>query len=226
MTLENEGAIPIYERRADMNKKAMDSLSYGLYVLTARENERDNGCIINTAFQVTSRPNRIAFAVNQSNLTHDMLLRTGRCNLSVLSTDADFSIFERFGFKTGKDDDKFRDFSDFERSGNGLIYITKGTKAYLCCEAESMVALETHTLFVVKVKDMDVLSDAPSLTYDYYHERIKPKDFGRNPDEVSEKIFRCDKCGYEFVGEGLPEDFVCPICGMDAPHFKEVESLI
>ena len=89
-----------------------------------------------------------------------------------------------------------------------------------------MVALETHTLFVVKVKDMDVLSDAPSLTYDYYHERIKPKDFGRNPDEVSEKIFRCDKCGYEFVGEGLPEDFVCPICGMDAPHFKEVESLI
>ena len=92
-----------------MNKKAMDSLSYGLYVLTARENERDNGCIINTAFQVTSRPNRIAFAVNQSNLTHDMLLRTGRCNLSVLSTDADFSIFERFGFKTGKDEDNYRE---------------------------------------------------------------------------------------------------------------------
>ncbi len=209
-----------------MNKKAMDTLTYGLYVLTARENERDNGCIVNTAFQVTSRPNRIAFAVNQSNLTHDMLLRTGRCNLSVLSTEADFSLFERFGFQTGKDVDKFKDFSDCERAGNGLFFITKGTKAYLSCEAESMLSLETHTLFVVRVKDMDVLSDAPSLTYDYYHAHIKPEGYGADSTGEDEKIFRCDTCGYEFVGDLLPADFVCPICGAGAANFRSVKSLI
>lgn len=204
----------------------MDTLTYGLYVLTARENERDNGCIINTAFQVTERPNRIAFAVNQSNLTHDMLLRTGRCNISVLSTDCAFDIFERFGFQTGKDCDKFKDFSACRRSENGLLYITEGTKAYLSCEAESMLSLETHTLFVVRVKDMDLLSDAPSLTYDYYHEKIKPEGYGSEVSDDGERIFRCDTCGYEFVGKTLPSDFVCPICGAGAANFRSVESLI
>lgn len=209
-----------------MNKKAMDTLTYGLYVLTARENERDNGCIVNTAFQVTSRPNRIAFAVNQSNLTHDMLLRTGRCNLSVLSTEAPFDLFERFGFQTGKDADKFKDFSDCKRAENGIYYITKGTKAYLSCEAESMLSLETHTLFVVRVKDMDVLSDAESLTYDYYHAHIKSAGYGAEAASEDQKIFRCNTCGYEFVGDSLPADFVCPICGAKANNFRSVESLI
>lgn len=209
-----------------MNKKAMDTLTYGLYVLTARENERDNGCIVNTAFQVTSRPNRIAFAVNQSNLTHDMLLRTGRCNLSVLSTEAGFSLFERFGFQTGKDADKFKDFPDCERADNGIYYITKGAKAYLSCEAESMLSLETHTLFVVRVKDMDILSEGESLTYDYYHAHIKPAGYGAEASGEGEKIFRCDTCGYEFVGDTLPGDFVCPICGAGAANFRSVESLI
>lgn len=141
--------------------KAMYALSYGLFVLTARQGEQDNGCIINTGIQVTSQPNRVLIAVNKSNFTHDMILETGAFNLSVLTEKADFSLFQRFGFQSGRDVDKFQGFAHTLRTDNGLLAVTEGTGAWLSCKVASTVDLGTHTLFVADVTDGDVLSREP-----------------------------------------------------------------
>ena len=158
-----------------MDKKAMYNLSYGLFVLTARQGDKDNGCIINTAGQVTSTPNRISITVNKDNFTHDMIRETGRFNISILSEKADFSLFRHFGFQSGRTVDKFVDYSACERSANGLYYITEGTNAFISAAVEQTVDLGTHTMFIAAVEDMDVLSREPSATYAYYQSSIKPK---------------------------------------------------
>ena len=155
--------------------KAMYALSYGLFVLTARRGEQDNGCIINTGIQVTSQPNRVLIAVNKSNFTHDMILETGAFNLSVLTEKADFSLFQRFGFQSGRDVDKFQGFAHTLRTDNGLLAVTEGTSAWLSCKVASTVDLGTHTLFVADVTDGDTLSREPSATYAYYQANIKPR---------------------------------------------------
>ena len=144
--------------------KAMYALSYGLFVLTARQGEQDNGCIINTGIQVTSQPNRVLIAVNKSNFTHDMILETGAFNLSVLTEKADFSLFQRFGFQSGRDVDKFQGFAHTLRTDNGLLAVTEGTSAWLSCKVASTVDLGTHTLFVADVTDGDTLSRESSAT--------------------------------------------------------------
>ena len=153
----------------------MYSLSYGLFVLTSRVGDKDNGCIINTAGQVTSEPNRISIAVNKANLTHDMVKESGKFNISILSEKASFDIFKHFGFQTGKNVDKFEGYTACKRSENGLYYITEGTNAYISATVEQTVDLGTHTLFIAAVDDMDVLAAEPSATYAYYQSSIKPK---------------------------------------------------
>lgn len=203
-----------------MNKKAMYSLSYGLFVLTARVGDKDNGCIINTAGQVTSEPNRISIAVNKANLTHDMVMESGKFNISILSEKASFDIFKHFGFQTGKNVDKFAGYTACERSENGLYYITEGTNAYISATVEQSLDLGTHTLFIATVDDMDVLASEPSATYAYYQSSIKPKPEEKAP--AGKTVWRCTMCGYIYEGEELPADFTCPWCKHPASDFEKV----
>ena len=209
-----------------MDNKAMYRLSYGLFVLTAMRDGKDNGCITNTAIQVTSEPNRIAVAINKANYTHDMVKDTKKFNVSILSEKASFDVFKHFGFQSGKDVDKFADYSACKRTANGLMIITAGTNAFISVDVEDMVDLGSHTLFIGKVTDMEVLSDAPSATYSYYQEHIKPKPEAKKSDSSlppGMHKWRCKICGFEYVGETLPDDYICEICKHPASDFELVE---
>ena len=205
-----------------MDKKAMYKLSYGLFVLTAKEADKDNGCIINTAIQAASAPNQLSVCVNKANYTHDMIMRTGEFTVSVLSQNAGFDLFKRFGFKTGKDTDKFEGFSDCKRGANGIYYVTEGTNAYISVKVGKTEDLGSHTMFIGEINDMEVLSNAPSVTYDYYLNNIKPKPQAVGTTENGQTVWRCTVCGYEYVGEELPEDFICPLCKHPASDFEKI----
>lgn len=205
-----------------MDKKAMYKLSYGLFVLTAKEAEKDNGCIINTAIQAASEPNQLSICVNKLNYTHDMVLRTGEFTVSVLSQNAKFDLFRQFGFQSGRDVNKFENFDACARGANGIYYITEGTNAYISVKVKKTEDLGSHTMFIGEITDMEVLSDAPSVTYAYYLENIKPKSQAVGKTESGQTVWRCTICGYEYVGEELPEDFVCPLCKHPASDFEKV----
>ena len=203
-----------------VDNQAMFALSYGLFVLSAREGERDNACIINTAAQVTDTPKRISITVNKQNLTHDMILKTGVFNLSVLSQDASFAQFQQYGFRSGRDTaDKF-DGAEPVRTANGLRYEPAGTNAVLSGKVIQTLDCGTHTLFLAEVTEARVLSDVPSATYAYYFEHIKPK-----PQPAAEKKtgFVCKICGYVYEGETLPEDYICPLCKHGAEDFEPLK---
>lgn len=205
-----------------MDKKAMYRLSYGLFVLTAREAEKDNGCIINTAIQAASEPNQLSICVNKANHTHDMILRTGKFTVSILSQKAEFELFRHFGFQSGRDVNKFETFDKCERGTNGLYYITEGTNAYISVTVKKTEDLGSHTMFIGEITDMEVLSDIPSVTYEYYQSHIKPAPQPTAKAEEGKTIWRCRICGYEYEGEELPEDFICPICKHPASDFERV----
>ena len=203
-----------------MNNKAIYKLSYGLYVLTARCGGKDNGCIINTALQAASAPNQLSICVNKAVHTHDMIKKTGVFTVSVLSEAADFSMFQHFGMQSGRDVNKFADFRACRRGENGLYYITKGTNAYISVGVDRTMDLGSHTLFVGEITDMEVLNDIPSMTYDFYQEKVKPKSKEVQKAEGEMTIWRCHNCGYEYEGETVPEDFTCPICNHPASDFE------
>ena len=205
-----------------MNKKAMYKLTYGLFVLTANKDGKDNGCIINTAGQVTSEPNRISIAVNKSNYTHDLVMETRKFTVSVISQAADFGLFQRFGFQSGRTADKFAGFTGFRRGYNDCAIITEGTCAYISAWVEQTIDLGTHTLFIAQVTDMDVLSETAPASYEYYQSSIKPKPQPVGKTEDGKTVWRCRICGYEYVGEELPEDFICPVCKHPASDFEKV----
>ncbi|MCR5118978.1 MAG: flavin reductase [Lachnospiraceae bacterium] len=208
-----------------MNTKAMYKLSYGLFVCTAVVGDKKNGCIINTAVQVASEPNTISIAVNKANYTHDMIKESGRCNISVLSEKADFALFKHFGFQSGRDVDKFgSEFaaSDYEIAENGIPYITKGTNAYFSLKVKDTTDLGSHTLFICEPEFMTVLADDKSCTYEYYQSNIKPKPEAVGTTPKGETIWRCTICGYEYVGEELPDDFICPICKHPKSDFEKI----
>ncbi|MCR5154624.1 MAG: flavin reductase [Lachnospiraceae bacterium] len=205
-----------------MDKKAMYKLSYGLFVVCANRNGKDNGCITNTAIQVTSEPNRISVTVNKENYTHDMIKDTGLFTVSVISEAADFELFKHFGFQSGRDVNKFENFTDCKRAVNGTMIITKGTNAFISGKVVNTVDLGTHTMFIADVTDMEVLENKPSATYAYYQENIKPKPEAVGKTAGGQTIWRCTICGYEYVGEELPEDFICPICKHPASDFEKV----
>lgn len=198
-----------------MDNKAMHRLSYGLFVLTAKEGEKDNGCIVNTVIQVTTEPNCIAVAVNKKNYTHDMIERTGMFNVSVLTEKSSFETYKHWGFQSGADVDKAKEIT-FSRANNGIIYLTEETNAFISARVRSMVDLGTHTLFLAEVTDAEVLSDDPSVTYAYYQSNIKqaPKA------DAQKKGFICTVCGYIYEGDTLPDDFICPWCKHPASDFK------
>lgn len=205
-----------------MDKKAMYKLSYGLFVLTAKDEEKDNGCIINTAIQASSMPNQLSICVNKANLTHDMIVKTGKFTVSVISQDAGFDLFKHFGFQSGKDVDKFKNFEKCKRGENSIYYITEGTNAYISVNVSKTEDLGSHTMFIGEITDMEVLSEAPSVTYDYYLKNIKPQPENVGTTTDGKTIWRCTICGYEYVGEELPEDFVCPLCKHPASDFEKI----
>ncbi len=199
-----------------MDTQALFKIGYGLYVLTAKD-EKDNGCIINTVMQVTSNPLQVAIALNKKNYTNEMIQKTRKFNLSILSEKADFSIYEHFGYKSGRDTDKFATFCDVKRSPNGLLYITKGTNAYLSAYVQNEIDLGTHSLFIGQLVASENLNDDKSATYDYYQNNVKPK-----PENTVKKGWRCKICGYIYEGEDLPVDYICPICKHGAVDFEKL----
>lgn len=205
-----------------MDKKAMYKLSYGLFVLTAKEEGKDNGCIINTAIQAASDPNQVSICVNKLNHTHDMIQRTGEFTVSILSQNASFDLFKHFGFQTGREVDKFTDFTACARGANGIYYINEGTNAYISVKVTKTEDLGSHTMFIGTVTDMEVLSGVPSVTYEYYLNNIKPKPQAVSTTEEVQTVWRCTICGYEYVGEELPADFVCPLCKHPASDFEKI----
>ena len=200
-----------------MNNAAMFQLTYGLFVLTAKDGDKDNGCIINTVQQVTNTPNRISIALNKNNYTHDMIVKTGEFNVSILSEEVPFEIFQHFGFQSGRDVDKFDGFETYDRAANGIAYLNQYANAFLSGKVVQTVDLGTHTLFIADVADGEVLSSVPSVTYTYYHKNIKPQ-----PQQTKTKGWRCKICGYIYEGEELPADFVCPICKHGAADFEKI----
>ena len=198
-----------------MDNKAMFNLSYGLFILTAKDGEKDNGCIVNTVGQVTSQPNRISLTVNKSNYTHDMILKTKEFNVSVLAENSKFGTYKHWGFQSGRNTDKLESIS-FKRSANGLVYIAEETNAFLSANVVSTLDLGTHTLFIADVTDGEVLSQVPSATYSFYQNNIKPKPASTE----KKKGFICTVCGYIYEGETLPDDFICPVCKHPASDFK------
>ncbi len=205
------------ESKVDPN--AMFKLSYGLFVLSARDGDKDNGCIVNTVVQLTDIPKRINVAVNKANYTHDMILKTGVFNVSVLSQDAQFAQFKQFGFQSGRDVDKFAGYDKTARSKNGVLYVTENTNALISGKVIETRDYGTHTLFVADVTEAKVLSGVPSVTYEYYFANIKPK-----PSKLEEKKgFVCKICGYVYEGETLPEDYICPLCKHGAEDFEPLK---
>lgn len=203
-----------------MDKKAMYKLSYGLFVLTSAADGRDSGCIINTAQQVTSEPNRISIAVNKSNFTHDLVKKSGKFNISIISEAAEFELFKHFGFQSGREVDKFAGYADCKRSANGLYYVTAGINSYISATVEQEVDLGSHTLFIASVDDMEVLAGTPSATYAYYQSSIKPQP--AKDVQTGKTVWRCTVCGYVYEGEELPADFICPLCKHPASDFEKV----
>ena len=197
-----------------MDNKAFFKLSYGLFVLTARQGDKDNGCIINTAGQLTADPAKIQIAVNKANYTHDMIMETGEFNVSILSEDAVFWIFQHYGFQSGRDVDKFAMIPE-SRTKNGIRYVEGCTNAIISGKVITTVDCGTHTLFIAEVTDAQVLSEEKSMTYQYYFDHVKPK-----PEPAKEASWVCKICGYVYEGDPLPAYFICPWCKHGAADFE------
>ena len=201
-----------------MNTKALYNLTYGVYLMSAYENGKDNACIINTAVQVANNPTRISVAAIKGNLTHDMIVKTGKLNLSALSIDAPFSLFEHFGMKSGRDVDKFEAFSDVSRSENGLLYLTKYSTAFLSLNVIESHDLGSHTLFIGELVDAETLDKAENCTYGYYQTVIKAS--ATKP--ATKTGWRCTVCNHVYEGENLPDDYICPICKHGKEDFEKI----
>lgn len=197
---------------------ALFNIGYGLYVVTSNDGKKDNGLIVNTVTQVTSTPNRIAVTINKENYSHHVIKQTGKMNINCLTVDAPFSVFEKFGFVSGRNVDKFADCTPL-RSDNGLVFLPRYINSFMSLKVEQYVDLDTHGMFICSVTEARVLSDRETMTYSYYHEFVKPK-----PETDGKKGFVCKICGYVYEGDTLPEDIVCPLCKHGAADFEEIKN--
>lgn len=197
---------------------ALYNIEYGLFVITAREGEKDNGCISNSVIQVSSAsPQTIAVSMNKKNFTHDMIARTNLLNVSILTKEVPMNVISHFGFQSGRDVNKFEKCDAVQRSENGLYYIPKYTNAFISGAVKTIVDCGTHSIFIAEITEKQVLSDVESVTYSYYQKNIKPKP------ETSVKVgWRCKVCGYVYEGEELPADFICPWCKHGAADFEKI----
>ncbi|HEY9060721.1 MAG TPA: flavin reductase [Pseudobacteroides sp.] len=200
-----------------MDNKALFNIGYGLYVLTARDGDTDNGCIINTVMQVASNPILIAIGVNKQNFTHDIILKTKEFNISVLTKGTPFKVFEHFGYQSGRTVNKFDNCSTKLRSENGIVYMSEYINSGLFCKVLEMIDFGTHTMFKAEVMDANILADDETLTYTYYQKYIKPK-----PQEAHKTGWQCNMCGYVYEGEILSVDYTCPICKHGAADFTKL----
>ena len=199
-----------------MDSKVLFNIEYGLYIVTAKD-QKDNGCIINTVMQVTSDPCQIAIAINKHNYTQEIISKTKKFNISILSKNSNFEIFKHFGYQSGRNVDKFANFTDVKRSPNGLFYVTKDTNAYISAYVQQEIDLSTHSLFIGQLVAAEILSEIPTITYSYYQKNIKPK-----PKNENKKGWRCKICGYIYEGENLPQDYICPVCKHGAADFEKI----
>ena len=202
---------------ADKNDMtALFRIGYGLYVVTSALGGKDNGMICNTVTQVTNTPNRVAVTINKDNYSHHLIKQSEMMNVNCLSEDAPFSVFERYGFASGRNKDKF-DGVDVLRSDNGLIFLPAYINAFMSLKVESYVDLGTHGMFICSVTEARVISDRPTMTYTYYQENVKPK-----PETEGKKGYVCKICGYIYEGDTLPDDFTCPLCKHPASDFEKI----
>lgn len=197
-----------------MDLNALFNIGYGLYVVTSNDGNKDNGLIVNTVTQVTNTPNRIAVTINKDNYSHDTIKKTDIMNVNCLTEEAPFSVFENFGFRSGKDTDKF-DGVEFTRSSNGLAVLKENVNSYISLKVEQYIDFDTHGMFVCTIEDAENVSSAPTMTYSYYHANVKPK-----PNAEAKKGYVCKICGYIYEGDPLPEDFICPLCKHGAADFE------
>ena len=196
---------------------ALFKIGYGLYVVTSNDGKKDNGFICNTVMQLTSSPARVSVTINKANYSHETIKATGKMNVNCLTTSTPFSVFENFGFRSGRDADKFEGL-DVKHSENGLAVLTENLNAYISLEVEQYLDLDSHGMFICKVTDAEVVDNSESMTYAYYHANVKPK-----PQPQKKKGFVCKICGYIHEGDELPEDFICPICKHPASDFEPIE---
>lgn len=202
------------------NKNDMTALfriGYGLYVVTSNDGKKDNGLIVNTVTQLTDTPNRIAVNINKANYSHHVIKQTGVLNVNCLSVDAPFSVFQQFGFQTGRSVDKFAGQKVY-RSDNGLVFLDKYINAFMSLKVEQYVDLGTHGMFICRVTEARVMNDLDTMTYTYYQKNVKPK-----PETDGKKGFVCKVCGYIYEGDELPDDFICPLCKHGAADFEPIE---
>ena len=219
-----------------MNENALFQIGYGLYLVAANENGKDNACIVNTVMQVTQNPIRLLVSVSNQNLTHDMIKNTEKLTVSVLTEKTPFAVYRHFGYQSGKNVDKFEDFEDVTRCANGCYRLNRNSSAYFCGRVCESIALDTHTMFLVEVTDADIVSTQTPVTYDFYQKNVKQpykpvvkKDEVSNA-EVAEKgengaktnSYVCKICGYVYEGESLPDDYICPICKHGASDFEKL----
>lgn len=196
---------------------ALFNIGYGLYVVTSHDGKKDNGLIVNTVAQVTSTPNRIAVTINKDNYSHHVIKQTGKMNINCLTVDAPFAVFERFGFQSGRNVDKFEGCEPL-RSDNGLVFLPRYINSFMSLQVEQYVDLDTHGMFICSVTEARVISNQETMTYTYYQNHVKPK-----PKIDGKKGFACKVCGYIYEGDTLPEDFVCPLCKHGASDFEPIK---
>lgn len=213
-----------------MDTKVTRNFTYGLFVITAKDGDKLNGCIINTGIQAASDPLTVAVSLNKADYTCDMIMKTGEFNLTFLSEDAKFETFEHFGYQSGKDVDKFAKDSlakfEYKLAANGIPYVTTGANAYLSAHVTKSVDLGSHMMFIAEITDAEVFSKTPSVSYSYYFANIKPKPEAKatEADAAGEKKvgWICTICGYIYPYEELPADYICPICKHPASDFKKL----
>ncbi len=201
-----------------IDNKALFNIGYGLYVVTTNDGKRDNGLIVNTVIQLTSEPLRLSVAVNKSNYSHDTIKNTGILNVNCLTVDAPFRVFEAFGFRSGRDTDKFEGCNP-KRSENGLVVLPRYVNSYMSLKVEDYIDLGTHGMFICSVTEAETVGEGESMTYAYYHKNVKPRPTAKKGEE---KKYVCTICGYVYEGE-LPEEFECPLCKHGREVFEEVK---
>ena len=219
-SLSSELSKEYLARRSETANKndltAIFKIGYGLYVVTSNDGKKDNGLIVNTVSQVTSTPNRIAVTINKQNYSHHVIKQTGIMNVNCLAEDAPFSVFEKFGFQSGRSVDKFAECEPL-RSDNGLVFLPRHINSFMSLKVEQYLDLDTHGMFICSVTEARVISDRNTMTYSYYQDNVKPK-----PETEGKKGFVCKICGFVYEGDNLPEDYVCPLCKHGASDFEAI----
>lgn len=196
---------------------ALFKIGYGLYVITSNDGKKDNGMIGNTVAQVASSPNRIMVSINKGNYSHDVIKETGKMNVNCLSVEAPFSVFQNFGFQSGRNADKFAD-GVAKRSANGLAVLTQYVNACISLQVEEYIDMGSHGMFICSITEEMILGEKETMTYTYYQNNVKPK-----PEAPKKKGWVCKICGYVYEGEELPPDFICPICKHPASDFEPIQ---